>query len=191
MCQINVSNKYHTNTYFIDSTIKHRHRQASFKAKGDKLSPFAEYRIQNWAVWDTKSPADWMPTHKPTELPRIKHKTWIQQPVPVMREHSAHLTSLPIGFPTWRWWYAKVPCSAGGNNVYIWLETVNLKPDTFSYCYSTVNYNTILHDAATRKVNQDSDHELITDTPYLASIVSYVVYILSIWRKVIVLCCVL
>ena len=27
---------------------------------------------------------DWMPTHKPTELSRIKLKTWTQQPVPMM-----------------------------------------------------------------------------------------------------------
>ena len=27
-------------------------------------------------------------------------KTWTQQPVPVMRKHSAHMTSLPFGFRT-------------------------------------------------------------------------------------------
>ena len=46
-----------------------------------------------------------MPTHKPTELSRIKLKTWTPQPVPMMSEHSAHLTSLPIGFRTWLWRY--------------------------------------------------------------------------------------
>ena len=46
-----------------------------------------------------------MPTHKPTELSRIKLKTWTQQPVPMMSEHSAHLTSLPFGFRTWLWRY--------------------------------------------------------------------------------------
>ena len=30
-------------------------------------------------------------------------KFWTQQPVPMMSEHSAHLTSLPIGFFTWLW----------------------------------------------------------------------------------------
>ena len=44
-------------------------------------------------------------THKPTELSRIKLKFWTQQPVPMMSENSAHLTSLPIGFRTWFWWY--------------------------------------------------------------------------------------
>ena len=46
-----------------------------------------------------------MPTYKPTELSRIKLKTWTQQPVPMMSEHSAHLTSLPFGFRTWLWRY--------------------------------------------------------------------------------------
>ena len=69
-----------------------------FETKGDKLSSSAECRIQSWEVWDTKSPADWMPTHKLTELSRIK-------PVPMMSEHSAQLTSLPTGFRTWLWRY--------------------------------------------------------------------------------------
>ena len=33
-------------------------------------------------------------------------KPWTQQSVPMMSEHSAHLTSLPIGFRTWLWRYA-------------------------------------------------------------------------------------
>ena len=81
------------------------HRQAIFESKGDKLSSSAECRIRTWKSQDTYSPADWMPTHKPTELSRIKLKTWTQQPVPMMSEHSAHLTSLPFGFRTWLWRY--------------------------------------------------------------------------------------
>ena len=46
-----------------------------------------------------------MSTHKPTELSRIKLKTWTEQPVPMLSEHSAHLTSLRIGFRTWVWRY--------------------------------------------------------------------------------------
>ena len=46
-----------------------------------------------------------MPTHKPTELSSIKLKTWTQQPVPMMSEHSAHLISLLIGFRIWLWRY--------------------------------------------------------------------------------------
>ena len=47
-------------------------RQAIFESIGDKFSSSAECRIRRWEVSDTKSPADWMPTHKPTELSRIK-----------------------------------------------------------------------------------------------------------------------
>ena len=32
-------------------------------------------------------------------------KTWIQQHVPMMSEQWAQLTSLPINFGTWSWWY--------------------------------------------------------------------------------------
>ena len=32
-------------------------------------------------------------------------KTWTQQPVPMMSEHSAQLTLLPFGFCTWLWRY--------------------------------------------------------------------------------------
>ena len=52
------------------------HRQAIFESKGDKLSSSAEGRIRTQRVSDTYSPADWMPADKPTELSRIKLKTW-------------------------------------------------------------------------------------------------------------------
>ena len=79
------------------------HKQAIFESEGNKLSSSAECRIRSWEVSDTNWPADRMPIHKPTELSRIKLKPWTQQPVPMLSEHSAHLTSLPIGFRTWRW----------------------------------------------------------------------------------------
>ena len=81
------------------------HRQEIFESKGDKSSSSAECKIWSWEVWDTKSPADWMPAHKPTELSGIKQKTWTQQPASMMSEHSAHLISLPIGFRTGLWRY--------------------------------------------------------------------------------------
>ena len=56
-------------------------------------------------VSETQSPADWMPADKPTELSRIKLKTWTRQPVPMISKHSAHLTSLPFGIRTWLWRY--------------------------------------------------------------------------------------
>ena len=46
-----------------------------------------------------------MPTHKPTEPSRIKLIIWTQQLVPMMNEHSDHLTPLPFGFRTWLWQY--------------------------------------------------------------------------------------
>ena len=56
-------------------------------------------------VPDTKSPADWMLADKPTELSRIKLKTWTRQPVPMISEHSVHLTLLSVDFRTWLWRY--------------------------------------------------------------------------------------
>ena len=46
-----------------------------------------------------------MVADKPTELSRIKLKTWTRQPVPMISEHSAHLTPLSVDFRTWLWWY--------------------------------------------------------------------------------------
>ena len=81
------------------------HRQAIFESKGDKLSSSAESRIRTQGVSETQSPADWMPADKPTELSRIKLKTWTRQPVPMISKHSAHLTPLPFGIRTWLWRY--------------------------------------------------------------------------------------
>ena len=46
-----------------------------------------------------------MPADKPTELSMIKLKPWTRQPVPMISEHSAHPTPLPVGFRTWLWRY--------------------------------------------------------------------------------------
>ena len=81
------------------------HRQAIFELRGEKLFSSAECRVRSWEFWETKSPADLRPSHKPTALSRIKLKTWTRQPIPMMSGHSAHLTSLPIGFRTWLWRY--------------------------------------------------------------------------------------
>ena len=80
------------------------HRPAIFKSKGDKLCSSAKCRI-----W-TRGPkhkwsADWMLADKSTELSRIKLKTWTRQAVPMISEHSAHLTPLSVDFRTWLWWY--------------------------------------------------------------------------------------
>ena len=42
---------------------------------------------------------------KPTELSRIKIKTWTWQPVPMISEHSSHLAPLSFDFRTWLWRY--------------------------------------------------------------------------------------
>ena len=81
------------------------HRQAEFESKENKLSSSAECRIRTQSVSETQSPADWMPADKPTELSRIKLKTWIRQPVPMISKHSGHLTPLPFGIRTWLWRY--------------------------------------------------------------------------------------
>ena len=57
-------------------------------------------------VSDTKSPADWMPADKPTELSRMKlKKCWTRQPVPMISDRWAHSTPLLVGFRTWLWRY--------------------------------------------------------------------------------------
>ena len=54
-------------------------------------------------VLDTKSPADWMPADKPTELSRIKLKK-LELDSPSLWSFSP-LDPLPVGFRTWPWRY--------------------------------------------------------------------------------------
>ena len=68
------------------------HRQAIFDSKGDELFSSAECRIRSWEVACTLN-ADWAIDDQA--------KTWNQQLVPMMSEHSSQLTSLPVGFRTW------------------------------------------------------------------------------------------
>ena len=80
------------------------HRQAIFKSKGDKLCFYVQCRIWTRSP-DTNQQADWMIADKPTELSRIKLKTWTRQPVPMISEHSSHLAPLLVDFRTWLWRY--------------------------------------------------------------------------------------
>ena len=80
------------------------HRQAIFERKADKMSSCAECRIQTQGLRHLY-PVDWMPADKPTELSRIKLKSWTRQPFPKISKYSAHSTSLPIGFRSWLWRY--------------------------------------------------------------------------------------
>ena len=80
------------------------HRQASSTPKETSCLP-----LLNAGFEAGKSET---PNRQQTECPptnrlsyRGSRKTWTQQPVPIMSEHSAHLTSLPIGFRTWLWRY--------------------------------------------------------------------------------------
>ena len=82
------------------------HRQAIFESKGDKLSSSAVCRIRTHqdlrhqiasrlnARWQT----DWAIEDQPKN-------TWTRQPVPMISEHSAHLTPQPFGIRTWLWRY--------------------------------------------------------------------------------------
>ena len=68
---------YHKNVYVFEwyssfLILMLWYRQAMFESKGDKSSSSAECSILTLKVRDTKSSADWMTTHKPTELSRIK-----------------------------------------------------------------------------------------------------------------------
>ena len=81
------------------------HRQAIFESKGDKLSSSAESRIRTHqglrhqiasrlnAHWQT----DWAIEDQAKNLN--------SQPVPMISEHSAHLTPQPFGIRTWLWQY--------------------------------------------------------------------------------------
>ena len=48
------------------------HRQAILESKGGELSSSAECMIRTCKSQDTYSPADWMPTHKPTDLSLVE-----------------------------------------------------------------------------------------------------------------------
>ena len=42
-------------------------------------------------ISDTYSPADWMPADKPTELSKIKLKTWTRHPVPIISKQHTYI----------------------------------------------------------------------------------------------------
>ena len=79
----------------------------------DALAQASEFRIERRQfVFQFEAGKSEIPNRRQTECPfpnrlssRGWSKTWTQQPVPMMSEHSAQLTSLPIGFRTWPWGY--------------------------------------------------------------------------------------
>ena len=82
------------------------HRQAIFKSKVDKLSSSAECRIwtqgpRHQNCQQTECPLTNRLSYRGSSL----KKTWTRQPVPMISEHSAHSTPLPVGFRNWLWRY--------------------------------------------------------------------------------------
>ena len=80
------------------------HKQAIFESKGDKLSSSAECRIRTQGfrhLFASRLNACWQ-TNWAIENP-AKKKIWTRQPVPMISKHSAHSTSLLVGFHTWLW----------------------------------------------------------------------------------------
>ena len=99
--------QYIQHTYmFVVANFDAMSQASDFRIQRRQVVFPAECRIRSWEVWDTKSPANWLPTHKSTDWAiEDQVKTWTQQPDPTMSEHSAHLTSLPTCFRTWLWRY--------------------------------------------------------------------------------------
>ena len=80
------------------------HRQAIFKSKGDKLCSSAESRI--WTRGPRHQIASRLNARWQTDWAiEDQAKTWTRQPVPMLSEHSAHLTPLSVDFRTWLWRY--------------------------------------------------------------------------------------
>ena len=90
----------HTHTKFLLVTLMHWHSQASdFRIQMRQVAFLWWDQHSNPGVCGTHCPVDWMPAHKLTEPTRMKVKIWTQQPVLILREHSAHLTALPMVCP--------------------------------------------------------------------------------------------
>ena len=73
------------------------HRQAIFKSKGDKLCSSAECRI--WTQGPRHQIASRLNARWQTDWAiEDQAKTWTRQPVPMISEHSAHLTPLSVSW---------------------------------------------------------------------------------------------
>ena len=80
------------------------HRQAIFKSKGDKLCSSAECRI--WTRGPKHQIVSRLNARWQTDWAfEDQAKTWTRQIVPMISEHSAHLTPLSVDFRTWLWRY--------------------------------------------------------------------------------------
>ena len=80
------------------------YRQVIFESKGQKLSSSAECSIRTQGLrylFLSRLNACWQTNWAIED----QAKTWTRQPVPMIRKHSAHSTTLPFGFRTWLWRY--------------------------------------------------------------------------------------
>ena len=91
----------HYHHYVLLSISMLWHKQAIFESKGDKLSNAGFVMSRTPNRQQTECPL----TNQPTELSRLKLKTWTRKPTPMISEHSAHSTPLPVDFHTWLWRY--------------------------------------------------------------------------------------
>ena len=85
----------------------------------DALAQASDIRIERRQVvflcWeqDSNPSGSQTPNRQQTECPLTNrlsyrgssYKTWTRQPVPMISEHSAHLTPQPFGIRTWLWRY--------------------------------------------------------------------------------------
>ena len=83
----------------------------------DALAQASDIRIERRQVFflcwmQDSNPRSQTPIRQQTECLltnrlsyRGSSKTWTRQPVPMISKHSAHSTSLPVGFRTWLWRY--------------------------------------------------------------------------------------
>ena len=128
------------------------HRQAIFESKGDKLSSSAECRIRTHQGLRHQI-ASRLNARWPTELSRIKLKTWTRQPVPMISEHSAHSTPLPFGIRTWLWryicllllismlWHRQAVIESKGDKLFSSAECIH----TYIHTYINTYINTYIH----------------------------------------------
>ena len=85
----------------------------------DALAQASDIRIERrqvvflWLEQDSNPSGSQTPNRQQTECPLTNqlsyrgssYKTWTRQPVPMISQHSAHLTPQPFGIRTWLWRY--------------------------------------------------------------------------------------
>ena len=95
----NVHTYTHTHTCLLLLILMLWHSQAIFESKGDKMFSPVECRIRSWAVWNSNSPADWVPTHKPTALSGTKQQLELDSPFLWWTCIQPTRFRVPVGYP--------------------------------------------------------------------------------------------